>query len=108
MSAVQAMPSAASGTQIKPGQVLVVGRCQLVRKTGQMFAHLVVMPAPDPYSSPSTVEILSTKRVANKEEDCRILCRLGGYKRNYRATDKDTGEQTQVLTADIKLFAVED
>ncbi|NMG46953.1 hypothetical protein GO613_02395 [Azoarcus communis] len=93
---------------LKPGQVLIVGRCVSAKRVGTLFSHLVVMPAPDPYSSPSTVEVLAKNRHADGEQDVRFMCRVGGYKRSYKTTDRETGEQRQVNTADNKLFLIED
>lgn len=92
----------------KGGHVYVVGRCVSAKRAGTLFSHLIVMPAPDPYSSPSTVEVLAKSRQADSEQDVRLLCRLGGYKRSFKATDRETGETRQVNTADNKLFLVED
>lgn len=94
-------------TQIKPGQVYLAGRCTAVRKAGTLMVHLVVLPAPDEYSSPATVEILASNRIASPGDDCRVLCRVGGYRRQYKQTDKDTGEIRQMATADNKLYAIE-
>jgi hypothetical protein len=95
-------------TALKPGHVLIVGRCISAKKAGTLYSHLVIMPAPDPYSAPATVEVLASSRLADSEQDVRLHCRVGGYKRSYKATDRETGEQRQVQTADNKLFYVED
>lgn len=87
------------------GVVLVVGKLIGSRKAGQMFENLVKMPAPDPYSSPSTLSIISKTRLGAPEDDIRVICRLTGYGRSYKSTDQETGEQRQVKTADNKLFA---
>lgn len=109
MSAVATpIPTQPQNTTLKAGQVLIVGRCVSAKRSGQLFEHLIVMPAPDPYSSPSTVSVLAKSRQADAEMDVRLLCRVGGYKRSYKSTDRETGEQRQVHTADNKLFLVED
>jgi hypothetical protein len=92
----------------KGGHAYIVGRCVSAKRAGTLFSHLIVMPAPDPYSSPSTVEVIAKTRQADSEQDVRLFCRVGGYKRSYKKTDQDTGEQRQVQTADNKLFLVED
>lgn len=104
-------PAASERLSIKPGQVLIVGKlmgCRRPSGQGHYWSHLVVMPAPDAYSSPSTVEILATRRLGEKEEEVRILCRVSGYRRSYKATDRETGEIINRQTADNKLFAIED
>lgn len=109
MSAVAAVPNPSqSQISLRAGQVMIVGRCMSAKKAGTLYAHLVVLPAPDPYSSPSTVEVLSKTRQADSEEDVKLLCHVRGYKRSYRTTDRETGEVRQVHTADNKLFLVED
>lgn len=107
MSATPGAPAQTSQASIKAGQVLLAGRITAVRKAGQSFIHLLVLPAPDAYSSPSTVEIIADKRLGDAAADARILCRVGGFRRQYKATDKDTGEIRQVTTADNKLFGIE-
>jgi len=102
-AAVQNLP-----TTIKPGQVLIAGKIALVRKSGQKWIHLVVMPSQDSYSSPSTVEISATGRLGDKDDDCKVVCRVAGYRRSYKATDQETGEQRTVYTADNRLYAIEE
>lgn len=104
MSQVAEMPKQEQGGQrLKVGEVVVKGRCVAVRKQGTVFLHLIVLPASDPYSSPSTVEVTAPQRVAQPEEDVTLLCRLGGYRRSYNKTDEDTGEIRKVQTADNRL-----
>lgn len=87
-------------------EVLITGRCIQVRKAGDSFLHLVAMPAPDPYSHPSTVEVMAGERLCDREETFSARCRVKGYPRTYKATDRDTGEQKTVRTADVKLEAI--
>lgn len=75
---------------------------------GQFWQSLMIMPAPDAYSSPATVELLSTKRLGERDEEITVKVRIGGYRRSYKATDRETGQTTNVQTADNKLFVVED
>lgn len=93
---------------IKDGQVLIAGKISLVRKSGQKWIHLIVMPSQDSYSSPSTVEVSATSRLGDKDDDCKVLCRVAGYRRSFIATDRETGEERTVYTADNRLFALED
>ena len=110
MSAVAAVPNPSQfqSISLRAGQVMIVGRCVSAKRAGTLFSHLVVLPAPDPYSSPSTVEVLAKSRQADSEQDVKLLCRVGGYKRSYKSIDRETGETRQVHTADNKLFLVED
>lgn len=90
------------------GEAVISGRIQKIQKRGDYFVHLITLPAPDAYSAPSTVEVLAQRRLGDTEEDVRIRVRIGGYRRSYKATDRETGEIRNVQTADNKLFAVED
>lgn len=101
-------PVAASAPTVKAGQIYILGRLLAIRKAGQSFLHLVIMPAPDAYSSPSTVEVIAKSRLGEKDQDIRILCRIAGFKRSYKTTDSETGEQRTQMTADNKLYAIED
>lgn len=87
-------------------RTVIQGRIIGVRKVGTVFLHLVAMPAPDPYSHPTTVEISSDHRLGQKDEDVKVVCRVTGFLRSYKATDKDTGEVSTVRTADVRLQAV--
>lgn len=110
MNAPQAVPqvgAAPSSLSLKVGQCVVQGRVFAIRKAGKLFEHLIVMPAPDPYSSPATLSVMSERRLGEKDEDVRVVVRLGGYRRSYKTTDQETGEQRTVQTADVKLFALE-
>ena len=89
------------------GRCVIKGRLVNVRRAGDNWFHLVVMPAPDAYSNPSTVEIMSKRRLAEKEEDVSLVCQVSGFRRSYKSTDRETGEIKTVYTADNKLVAVE-
>lgn len=88
----------------KVGQVQIVGKILATRKAGQMFETLVVMAAPDAYSHPQTVALLSKSRLGQPEEEFKGSARLGGFSRSYKTTDTDTGEVRQVKTAENKLY----
>lgn len=87
------------------GRVVSVRRVQ--GANGAFFVTLLTPPAPDAYSSPQTVELNSSRRLADKGEDVMVPVQIGGFRRTYRATDKDTGEQTNVMTADVRLTVIE-
>lgn len=92
--------------------VMVSGRISMKprrykTKEGQMYSHIIKLPAPDAFSSPQTVEINALKSLGEKGEDVVVLCVIGGYGRSYDYTDKSTGEVSNVSTADIRLYAKE-
>ena len=108
-AAVTDMPAAKNQAQY--GLSTIRGRLTQARRPqgkSQFWSHLIVMPAPDAYTSPATVEVLSSGRLGEKDEEITVKVRIGGYRRSYRQTDQETGEQRNVQTADVKLFAVED
>lgn len=92
---------------IKVGQVYLRGKCIQTRKGGEYWVHLVVLPAPDAYSSPSTVEILAKHKIADREDDYAGVCEVRGFRRSYNKRDPEDGRDYRVQTADNKLFAVE-
>ncbi|MBS0356651.1 MAG: hypothetical protein JSR83_22425 [Proteobacteria bacterium] len=97
------------GRPLGLGEAVLQGRISLVRKAGTIgFSHLIILPAPDPFSAPSTVEVVAKSRLGAVEEDIRVRVRIAGFRRSYESRDKDTGEITKVQTADNRLFAVEE
>ena len=86
--------------------VLISGKCIQVRKSGETWLHLVSMPAPDPYSHPSTVEVAAAARLCDRDEPFSARCRISGYARTYKTVDRDSGETRTVRTADVRLSAV--
>lgn len=110
-AAIAEVPQQAKGPALKMGESIIRGKLVgAKRPTGnsQWWQNLIVMPAPDPYSAPSTVEVLSTSRLGDRDEDITVRVRIGGYRRSYKSTDRETGEVRSVQTADNKLFAIED
>lgn len=109
MSAPNTAPEAPTkGRPLQLGESVLQGRLLKIQKRAENFIHLVVLPAPDSYTSPATVEIVAKSRLAQVEDDIRVRVRIGGYRRTYNATDRETGETRPVTTADVRLFAVED
>lgn len=101
----------ASRPKITYNEAFLKGRLISAKRpagNSKFWSHLIVIPAPDPYSSPSTVEVLASKRLGERDEDLIVRVSCGGYRRSYRTTDKETGEVQVVQTADNKFFAIED
>lgn len=106
MSAVPAsIPKAAAAQAVNT--VVVSGRCMKVKKAGAVFIHQVVIPAEDRFSAPTWVEFTASKRLASVEEDVQQLCRLGGYRRQAKVNDRDTGEIRNEQFVDVRLRAIE-
>lgn len=92
---------------VQPGQTIIKGRIENVRKAGTLFLHRLILPAADAYSAPACIEIRASRRLGDSGDDWSGVVQLGGYRRSYRATDRETGEIRQIMTADNTLTAVE-
>lgn len=107
-TAQAAAPAQAIGSSI--GVALLTGRLGTARRiTGQNGGYvltLVTMAAPDEFSSPSTVEVRSKAKLGERDEIWRGKVRISGYRRSYKTTDPETGEQRAVQTADIRLEVI--
>lgn len=69
---------------------------------------VVTCPNPDPYGSPATVEIRSTKQIGAIGEAVKVRCRLGGFRgRPFQSVDKETGEVKVHRRVSMTLDAVE-
>jgi hypothetical protein len=94
-----------------PMMCLVVGRLiqqrRIATNQGARVLSLVAIPSSDPYTSPQVVELESTQKIAEKDDDITVVCRVGGYRRSFKYTDKETGEVRDVVTADNRLTVVE-
>lgn len=77
----------AQGTTPKQVPALTVvrlaGRISSTRmksgKDGKFFIHVLRLPAPDAYTSPSSVEILSGTRLGEVGSEVSIHCDVAGY-----------------------------
>jgi hypothetical protein len=89
-------------------QAQVLGKIEAVRRYDGKNYTRVICPAPDLYSKPSVLEIRSTARLGQRDDEINVVARLAGYVRKpYRVTDKDTGEQTTITPVDHTLDLVE-
>lgn len=93
---------------LPPFHARLTGRIRAVRRSrGQRrgWLYVVVLPAPDEFTAPATVEVFSEQRVGEVGEALSCVVRIGGYARAYQATD-DNGEKFTVQTADNVLQVV--
>jgi hypothetical protein len=92
------------------GVALIAGRIGNARRiTGQngtSWLTLVTMAAPDEFTSPSTVELRSKGKLGERDEVWRGKVRITGFRRSYKTTDQQTGEQLTVQTADTRLDVI--
>jgi hypothetical protein len=68
--------------------------------------HLVRLPAPDPFSSPATVNVKAREKMGSEGDEFNAECQVGGYGRSYPVTDEETGRKTSVRTADNTLTVI--
>lgn len=92
------------------GIVHLSGRVQSVRHTASQQLDrntetLIVLPAPDAYSSPSTIAVLSGSPFGNSGQDVNIICRVTGFPRRWDTKDPQGFPQT-VHSANNQLLFV--
>ena len=85
------------------GVARIAGRIEGTRtkstQQGKVFFTLFKLPAPDSFSSPSTVEIRSGERIGATGDEASVLVTVKGYPRSYDANDGEGGKTT-VRTAE--------
>lgn len=94
-------------------QTFIKGRISYARaiksEHGRIFLSILKIPAADQYSYPSTVEVSSTNKLGEVNDDWQGVCQVVGYPRTYDSKpDPETGEVKTVRTATISLRVVED
>lgn len=103
MSQVQPLQPTESG-KLAANQAVVRGRIIEVNRGENAVYTDVVLPAPDQYSSPQNIRIVSGRLLGKPGEDITQRVQLKGYRRGYN--DKQTGEKR--YACDIALSAIED
>lgn len=113
MSTVQSAAIPGSTAPSRTGQVFfkairITGARRLATESGPLWLTLCKIPNPSEYETGGTVELRSTQRLGTPGEEFSGWCRVSGYPRQYKATDKDSGELVQVRTAEVRLTVIED
>lgn len=102
----------ANKTLLPDNTIMLIGQIYQVQKIQEAkdnpWEHLLVLEAPDKYTSPSTVRLRAEKKLGVKGEEIRQLARAAGYRRMFDKTDRSTGEVTRVTSADGYFTAIED
>jgi hypothetical protein len=102
----EAQPIAASKTS-SLGQARIAGRVESVRRktsqNGTIWLTLLAMPAPDRYSHPSIVEVVSGDRLGAQGDEVSILVSISGYARTVQPKDP---KEDSYRTADTRLSFV--
>lgn len=83
-------------------QVVVRGRILEVHRRENCVATDVTLPAPDQWTAPQTVRVISNRLIGKPTEDITQLCTLRGYRRAYTAKNGEQGH-----ACDVTLQAVE-
>lgn len=90
------------------GEVRIAGRLMASRpRDGGGYYHLLVLPAPDEFSHPATVELSSNGRIGQPNEIVNVTCRISGIPNNFDYTDKSTGQRINVRSARNYLTVIE-
>jgi hypothetical protein len=91
---------------LKPNQAVIIGRIDNVRtfdvQGKRTFETRVIQPAPDQFTSPSAVALMSHNKLGNAGDDVNVLVSVAGFRDNYK--DK---EGVSVQTARNTLRVVE-
>lgn len=100
MSQVAEIPKTAP---LAANQTVIRGRVLDVKRAENACYTDVVLPAPDQYSQPHNVRIVSTRVLGKPGEDITQRCQIKGYRRSYidRHGDKS-------YACDVTLSALED
>lgn len=89
------------------GKLVGKPRTYTDRDGRKMYAHLVRLPAPDEWSSASTVEVQARENLGADGDAVRLIARVSGTARPFVYTDKDSGEKRQGQDVTIRLTVVE-
>lgn len=92
---MSALPTEITRPSIGKNQVVIAGRCLEVRRTDSGVFTTIRLPAPDEYTMPQTVEIMSQSLLARPNEDVQVKCVIGGYGKKFTRKDGTPGLQVQ-------------
>jgi hypothetical protein len=112
MSNPQTAATAGSTTPSRTAQAFfsrakIIGARRMNTEAGPLWLTLCKLPNPSEFESGGTIELRSAQRLGQSGDEFTGWCRIGGYARQYRATDKETGEQVLVRTAEVRLTVIE-
>lgn len=93
---------------LKPGQAVLKGRVvarsrAISTQDGRRFLTVVALPAPDEFTSPSTVELRSREALGQSGDAVSVVVQIGGFRRSFDLTDQVTGEKVKVQSANNTL-----
>ena len=112
MTSAQTAANPGSASPNRTGQayfrgIRIIGARRLATEAGALWLTLCKIPNPSEFETGGTVELRSTQRLGVSGEEFTGWCRVSGYPRQYKSTDKETGEQISVRTAEVRLTVIE-
>lgn len=111
MTSVQSAATSGS-TPNRTGQaffkgIRIIGARRLATEAGPLWLTLAKIPNPSEFETGGTVELRSSQRLGAVGDEFTGWVKISGYPRQYKATDKETGEVVQVRTAEVRLTVIE-
>lgn len=89
-------------------QITLMGRIKVRDKLTNSFATIITLPAPDEYSSPQSVRVISVKSLGQKGDDVTIEARPCGFHRvNVGKRPNADGELPRFNNCDGYFSAIE-
>lgn len=105
IAAAEQVTTMTQTAKLKPGQAIIKGRIEARRRFNNEFYTRLVLPAPDEYTPPAVVEVISKDKLGEIGDDWTGCVRIGGRRNSFPVTDRDTGERVVVQSANIYLRA---
>ncbi|MBS1188807.1 MAG: hypothetical protein H6R10_599 [Rhodocyclaceae bacterium] len=91
-AAVQSLPE--TGKKLGPNEAVIQGRIFEVRRMENAVYTVINTPAPDQFSHPQSVEVISERLIGKSQEDVTVRVLLQGYRKKFQRKDGDTAWQT--------------
>ena len=85
--------------------VQLIGKIEESNLFGKTWITLLITPAPDSYSQPSTFKLKSDAALGSPGDEIKATCDISGYIRRRPYKDKDTGQQ-KTFVEDTVNFSV--
>lgn len=100
---MSAQPQELPRQQLGKNQAVIVGRVREIRRSDNATYTVVVLPAPDEYTQPQTIEIVSRSMIGRPQEDVTCKVSINGYAKKFQRKDGTDG-----LSVTVRLQAIED
>lgn len=112
MSTTQPAATSGSQTPTRIAQayfrgIRITGTRRLTTEAGPLWLTLCKIPNPSEFETGGTVELRSSQRLGVVGDEFTGWVKISGYPRQYKSTDKETGEVVQVRTAEVRLTVIE-